>query len=200
MLAIKESRDHLLPWMPWAKDDQHLDNEEMKQMLISMFSEQFHSGLDYPYGIFLRPPQLTDGQQQHQEVFVGSTGLHPRIEPKNEAMEIGYWMHVDHLNRGLCTEAVRALVCVGFDHLRLKTLEIHSERNNQLSQRIPKRLGFQPSAHPSEHDVIVWTLHREDYIKMLEHHHDQSQNDNQWNNTLATLEIFDDDGTRVYPC
>eukprot|EP01132_Coremiostelium_polycephalum_P008528 gene8528-10483_t len=103
--SIRVSLDHLSPWMPWTTTHQQQNdpNEDEfiknKIELLTFFSEQFELGHDYTYAIF----------DKNELELIGSSGLHPRIEPKDEAMEIGYWINVNHVNKGIATEVVKVL-------------------------------------------------------------------------------------------
>jgi RimJ/RimL family protein N-acetyltransferase len=61
------------------------------------------------------------------------------VEPR---LEIGYWVHADHLRRGIATEAARALTEVAFGVDGIERVEIHHDRANVRSRAVPARLGF----------------------------------------------------------
>jgi RimJ/RimL family protein N-acetyltransferase len=156
--AITGSLDHLRPWIPWARQEP----KELEWMVgfIRMFRGQFDLGQDAVYGIF----DKTETEQ------IGGTGLHNRIG--KDAREIGYWINVKHIHNGYATEAVRALIKVGFRIEGLSRLEIRCDPDNVFSRRIPQRLGFRHEmtlrtnstdgdATPS--DLMIWALSRRDY-------------------------------------
>ena len=93
--AAAESKDHLLPFMPWATEEPQ--SVEQKVELTRRFRSRFDSGEDYVYGIFNRD----------ESRVLGGTGLHTRI--KGNALEVGYWLHKDFINQGLITESTAAL-------------------------------------------------------------------------------------------
>jgi RimJ/RimL family protein N-acetyltransferase len=66
--------------------------------------------------------------------------LHTRLG-ENE-LEIGYWIHKDHINQGLVTESTAALVKVAFEIIHVHRLEIHCDPQNFASAAIPRKLGF----------------------------------------------------------
>src|ERR1700750_2775354 len=98
--AIDESLEHLRAWMPWAHDEP----TELPDMVerLQGFRADFDRGDQYVYGIVDR-----DGE------VAGGAGLHRRVG--DDALEIGYWIHVTRVRRGLATEAVSALTRVAFD-------------------------------------------------------------------------------------
>lgn len=158
--AICASVDHLMPWLPWAR----LEPSSLESVVerVRRFRGKFDLGQDYVFGIFDR----ADGR------LLGSTGLHTRLG--GNAREIGYWTDVRHANKGYMTEAVRALVKVGFDIEGLDRIEIHCDPDNEKSRRIPERLGFVHeatlksrfiNAHGQIRDQMTWTMFREGYEK-----------------------------------
>jgi RimJ/RimL family protein N-acetyltransferase len=99
------------------------------------------------------------------EVF-GEVGLMPRIGPGD--LEIGYWVHVDHIGRGLATEATHALTLAGLALPQVGRIEIHCDPANVPSAAVPRRLGYHliraPELGPSDPeshghgDVLVFAL------------------------------------------
>jgi RimJ/RimL family protein N-acetyltransferase len=158
--SITESVDHLMPWIPWAKDEP--EDLEAKIRKVRLFRGRFDLGLDYVFGIFDR-----SGEQ-----LLGGTGLHTRLG--GNAREIGYWINARQANKGYTTEAVRALIKVGFDIEKLDRLEIHCDPENHKSRRIPERLGFRHEATLKDRfvdaldrlrDKMIWTMFKEEYEK-----------------------------------
>ncbi|MBI3258385.1 MAG: GNAT family N-acetyltransferase, partial [Ignavibacteriae bacterium] len=126
--AISVSIDHLLPWMPWAKDETTSLDDKIN--LIRMFRGKYDLGTDYVLGIF----------NKEENELLGGCGLHDRIG--KDGREIGYWINANHINKGYCTEMVRALTKVGFEIENLKRIEIHCAPENIPSQSIPRKLGY----------------------------------------------------------
>jgi RimJ/RimL family protein N-acetyltransferase len=92
--AIDASLDHLRPWMPWAH--QEPTDIEAKVALLHRFRGDFDLGKDFVYGVFSRD----------EKQALGGTGLHLRLG--EGAREIGYWIHQEHVGRGLATELATA--------------------------------------------------------------------------------------------
>lgn len=156
--AVTNSLEHLRPWVPWAR--QEPKDLEWVEGFIRMFRGQFDLGQDAVYGIF----------DKQETELLGGTGLHNRIG--KSAREIGYWINVQHIQHGYATEAVSALIRVGFEIERLSRLEIRCAPENTPSRRIPPRLGFRHEmtlrAHATDingqpADTMVWSLTRSDY-------------------------------------
>lgn len=157
--AIDESIEHLRPWMPWAVHEPETLDAKIARM--RNFRGQFDMGLDYLFGIF----------DKTETILIGSTGLHTRVG--EGAREIGYWIHVDHINKGYATEASAALTKVGFEIEDLQRIQIHTMPENVRSQNVPKKLGFQlqPDLHPTtdsegqKREVVLWVMDKAAYEK-----------------------------------
>ena len=156
--AITGSLDHLRPWVPWARQEPR--EQEWMESFIRMCRGQFDLGQDAVYGIFDR----------HSRELIGGTGLHNRIG--KDAREIGYWIGAHHTHHGYATEAVCALIGVGFRIERLSRIEIRCNPDNMPSRRIPYRLGFRhemtlkgnaTDAKGRPADTMVWCMTRSEY-------------------------------------
>jgi ribosomal-protein-serine acetyltransferase len=149
--AVNESLEHLHEWMPWAAGDTDVAHYEE---FITERRTQWFEGGDATYGVLAG------------DVVVGGTGLHRRRGPG--ALEIGYWIHVDHLRRGYATELSSALTDAAFRVEGITRVEILHDRANVRSRAIPERLGFrlvdeQPSERKTSGDEGVdctWTVER----------------------------------------
>jgi RimJ/RimL family protein N-acetyltransferase len=158
--SVDESLAHLRPWMPWAKNEP--EPVDQKRERLRTFRGQFDLGLDYTFGIFCKD----------ERSLIGSTGLHTRVD--DQAREIGYWIHAQHLRQGYATEAVQALIKVGFEIEELDRIEIRCAPDNIASQGIPRKLGFLHEGtlknrtidgRGNLRDVMIWTLFQADYRK-----------------------------------
>lgn len=141
MKAVAESLDHLRPWMPWAADEP-LSRDRRLELIDEWFAA-WDSGGDVIYGIFLRavPGSKVEG------AVVGGTGMHRRVGPGG--LEIGYWIHVDHLRRGYAIEAAWAMTDAAFGDPNIDRVEIHHDEANRVSARVPFRLGYvDRGSHP----------------------------------------------------
>jgi RimJ/RimL family protein N-acetyltransferase len=120
--AIRESLDHLRPWMPWAAAEPRTDEE--RRAWIREGAE----GDDEVLGMWLG------------DEVVGGCGLHRRIG--DDALEIGYWVHARFVRRGIATEAVRQLVAMAFARPEIERVEIHHHPDNVLSGKVAAAAGF----------------------------------------------------------
>jgi ribosomal-protein-serine acetyltransferase len=150
--AVQASLDELRPWMPWAAAEPRTVSERLE--LIREWARERESGGDESFGIFL------DGD------VVGACGMHRRIG--EGGLEIGYWVHSDRTGRGIATEAARRVCEIAFQDPAIDRVEIHHDRANPRSGRIPAKLGFErvgesrraPEAPGEDGVEIVWRLSR----------------------------------------
>jgi RimJ/RimL family protein N-acetyltransferase len=148
--AIDASLEHLRPWMPWAEHEpQEL---QAKVERLRRLRGEFDLGQDFGYGIFDRA----------ETQLLGATGLHPRVGP--DAREIGYWIHKDHINKGLATEAVAALTSVAFLVDGVARVEVHCDPQNARSLAVPRKLGFVHEATLRQRKVAAGGLLRDTMI------------------------------------
>jgi len=155
--ATAASKEHLLPFMPWAVDEPQ--TVEQKVELTRRFRGLFDRGEDFIYGIF----------DQNELRALGGTGLHTR--PTDNALEIGYWLHKDFVNQGFITETTAALTKVAFELYHVERMEIHCAIENLASAAVPRKLGYVHEAtrrrlafaHGEKSDRMIWTLFADEY-------------------------------------
>jgi RimJ/RimL family protein N-acetyltransferase len=76
------------------------------------------------------------------ERVVGGTGLN--LRGAENTVEIGYWVHVDYIGKGIATQVSRALTESAFALWEeIDTVEIHHDEANIASGKVPQHLGFQ---------------------------------------------------------
>ena len=151
--AISLSLEHLREWMPWAASEP--STLEEKIALLRRWRAAFDQDEDYVFGIF---------SPDEREVWGGS-GLHKRIGAN--ALEIGYWIRADLINKGLATESSAALTKVAFAVNMVDRVEIHCDPANVRSASVPRKLGFVQEAllrrrgagtDGAPVDAMIWTI------------------------------------------
>ena len=151
--AISRSLEHLQEWMPWAASEP--SSLEDKIALLRRWRAAFDHDDDYVFGIF---------SPDEKEVWGGS-GLHKRIGAN--ALEIGYWIRADRINKGLATESSAALTKVAFAVNKVDRVEIHCDPTNVRSASVPRKLGFVQEAllrrrgagtDGAPVDTMIWTV------------------------------------------
>ncbi|MET0341273.1 MAG: GNAT family N-acetyltransferase [Polyangiales bacterium] len=156
--AVAESLAHLRPWMTWAAHEPLPHAQRLEWLRTSR--GHFDLGSDYTYGIF---------DPAERELW-GSAGL--KLGASVDERELGYWVHVAHIGKGLATEVALALTRVGFDVEDLDCIEVRCDPENHRSARVARKLGcaapvLDPLSLPmpdgSKRDTHVYTLSRVEY-------------------------------------
>ncbi|MCU1371496.1 MAG: N-acetyltransferase [Ilumatobacteraceae bacterium] len=150
--------EHLRPYMPWIEHEPL--TIEARRALQRGWDEVWSAGGDVMLGVF------EDG------VPVGSSGLHRRIG--EGGLEIGYWVHVDHLGKGIARRASSGLTSLAFTVPGIDRVEIHHDLTNVRSRRIPEQLGFHligrskeprtPQAPADTGVDLVWRMTRHAWL------------------------------------
>ncbi|MBI3959769.1 MAG: GNAT family N-acetyltransferase [Chloroflexi bacterium] len=156
--AVEASLDHLQGWMPWAAGEPKSLDERVA--LLRSFRAAFDKDEEYIYGIFNRD----------ESAVIGGTGLHRRDD--GNCLEIGYWIHVDYINRGLATEISGALTKAAFANHGVDWVEIRCDPNNVRSASVPRKLGYTHEAtlrkrrttpQGKVEGTMIWSLFAEEF-------------------------------------
>jgi RimJ/RimL family protein N-acetyltransferase len=150
--AVNESLEHLRPWMAWAQAPASV---ESMADFVARADDNWARGAEFQYLI-----RNTSG------VVVGGCGLHARRGPG--VLEIGYWVHVDHLREGIATKAAAELTRAAFALRPVTRVEISCDATNARSAAVPRKLGYRlvSPESGSDHDAnatpptIVWAIDR----------------------------------------
>jgi RimJ/RimL family protein N-acetyltransferase len=112
--------------MPWVEGEPLPRSERLA--LLERWERDWSEGSDVVMAVLL------DGE------VVGGTGLHRRRGP--HGLEIGYWVDRTHLGQGIARETASMLTTVALALEEISFVEIHHDRANIRSARIPERLGY----------------------------------------------------------
>lgn len=127
--AKAETYEMLALWMPWAKPDASLEDDE--------------AVVRDAYAKFIRrEDMMLIGFSRLNGEFVVATGLH-RFDWSIRRFEIGYWTRARYQNQGYVTEAANALTRYAFGALKANAVDIQHAEGNEISARVPKKLGFE---------------------------------------------------------
>jgi RimJ/RimL family protein N-acetyltransferase len=154
--SVEASRDHLLPWMPWAAGDAN-DPSTAEYLRSAVTEFGCDHGADYAM-IF-----------NEEGSFVGSCGLMPRVG--QGALEIGYWVDARYLRRGIATQAAELLTTAAFGDPEVERVEIHVEESNDASNAVPRRLGYRldrteprnASDPEQSRKMLIWLVSRAEW-------------------------------------
>ncbi len=162
--AVNESREHILPWMPWG--DQHGTPAD-SEALVRKWQAKWILREDLALGVWDRETGR----------YLGGSGLH-RINWEVPSFEIGYWLRHTAVGNGYMTEAAWRLCRFAFDDLAANRVFIRCGASNHRSAAIPRRLGFVPEGTIRNdqrdttgvlHDTLVFGMTPQDYAAALPH-------------------------------
>lgn len=159
--AVTESREHLLPWMPWVDSHQSPDD-----------SEAYARGAMAKW--ILRDEMPLSIWERQTGRYLGGTGFH-RIKWSIPSCHIGYWIRASAEGNGYVTETVKLLCKLAFETLDAKRVEIRCDTTNARSAAVPRRLGFVNEATLRNDslntagaltDTFIFALTPEDYDRV----------------------------------
>jgi RimJ/RimL family protein N-acetyltransferase len=126
--SVRESLEHLRPWMPWA--DEEATRETFQRQRLRGARHKAAIGEEWQYGLF----------PSDESSVLGTFGLIARKWPAT--IEIGYWVHVDWIGRGYAKRASRALTNAALALDGITTVYIRCDEANARSAAVPRGLGF----------------------------------------------------------
>jgi ribosomal-protein-serine acetyltransferase len=126
--AMIESREELLPWMPWAKD---IPTVQASEARIRRAAAQWMAREDLLLHVYLKGT----------DTFVAGSGLH-RLNWETGKFEIGYWVRTKFSGQGYVAEAVNGIADFAFAHLKANRVEIRCDAQNERSVAVARRCGF----------------------------------------------------------
>jgi len=145
--VMAANRTFLSRWMVWALDEP--SPPVVARDRFTMFAERFAAGQEWLYAIESRDG-ASDLGDVPQPKLLGGIGAHPRDGSERtewsadrgvpETVEVGYWLREEATGRGICTEAVTALIAA-LRTLGVARIEIRTHPENRPSRAIPRRLG-----------------------------------------------------------
>ncbi|MFP7731821.1 GNAT family N-acetyltransferase [Priestia aryabhattai] len=123
-------------------------------MLIDIFAENYRNKKGMRWGI----ERLDTGE------LIGTVGFN-LWNKKHKRAEIGYELHPQHWRHGYASEAASAVMAYGFNNLQLIRIGAVVFLENQASQHVLEKLGFQKEGvlknymyqNGKAHDTFVYS-------------------------------------------
>jgi [ribosomal protein S5]-alanine N-acetyltransferase len=107
-----------------------------------------------------------------ERIIIGGIGIH-NIDKTQDTATIGYWLGEKYWRQGYGSEALRAILDLAFNKLKLRRLEAEIYKNNPSSGKLLKKYGFKKEGIKRKkvkalstgmiHDAIIYALLREEY-------------------------------------
>jgi len=158
--------------MSWTADEPL--SPAARVALLESFQRNWEAGVAVVYGAFAVDGGDGAGGPVVDGAVVGGCGFNGGAEAS--VLELGYWVHVDHLRRGYASEMATALTDAAFAQAGIDRVEIHHDRANTRSGAVPARLGFTFEGErpdevmaPGEDGIDCrWTMLRSDWLSRRE--------------------------------
>jgi ribosomal-protein-alanine N-acetyltransferase len=133
---------------------------EQARRLIEDMAEAVHCGTGIQWAITLR----------NDERLIGKCGYN-EWRKRHRRGDISYIVAREHWGKGIVSEALRAVLDYGFDHVNLHSVEAGVTPGNDASTRMLERLGFRLEGHLRESfwaddmfvDSLIYSLLRMDW-------------------------------------
>ncbi len=106
--------------------------------------------------------------------LIGSAGIW-RIIKKHLRGEIGYDLKITHWNKGIMTEALRAVTEFGFNKMNLHSLEANIDPDNEASRKLLGKTGFSKEGYFRESYFQEGKFTDSEIYSMLNAGHKQSK-------------------------
>lgn len=108
---------------------------------------------------------------EHEGVAIGDVALW-LTDDEHRQGEIGWVLDPAHGGRGLATEAVRAVLTLGFEHYTLHRVTAQMDARNSASAALARRVGFRLEAHHVQDwfskgewtDTLIYALLASEYV------------------------------------
>lgn len=122
-----KNRAYLKEWLPWLDEIKVAEDTAKKFIQPSLDKVTLGKGADF--GIY------------YKGGLVGAIGFHD-LDNRNKKTTIGYWIDQSNQGNGIITRAVKSLIEIAFNNLKLNRIQINCAVGNNKSCAIPERLGF----------------------------------------------------------
>ena len=126
--VVDQSRWHLERWLPWVPFNSSL---EASQRYAEACAADWESGRAVRFGI----------RDRTSQALFGVVGLDSCLH-LHRSCELGYWLRLDAIGRGVMTEAAKACVNFALERLTVHRIRCAAATDNYSSLRVIARLGF----------------------------------------------------------
>ena len=136
--------------------------KEAKKSITQIFFPRIKAGLPIGYAII----------DLETSKMIGTIDFHSKIKGEHGA-EIGFALNRHFWNQGIMTEALSAMLHIGFNHLGYEFIRIRHLKQNQASKKVIEKNGFkyikiEPYIVDKEtviikDELLTYELYKEDY-------------------------------------
>ena len=120
-------RPEVTRYLLWAPHD----SLEYTRTYLKQVERCYRQGTFHDFGVILKEDNR----------FIGTCGF-ARIDEANATAEAGYVLNPDHWGKGLATEALRAVIALGFEKRGFNRIEARYMVDNHASRRVMEKSGM----------------------------------------------------------
>lgn len=91
--------------------------------------------------------------EKRRNTIIGNIEL--RINRKHNRAEVGYWIGKEYRNNGYCEEALRKVIEIGFEVIKLNRIEAFSFSDNQTSNQLLEKVGFSLEGELRQESLMI---------------------------------------------
>jgi len=141
-----------------------LGSIEQAKQFVKLFAKNYSEKRGIRWGI----------QIKEKEGIIGTIGFNA-WSPKHKRAEIGYEIHPKHWRKGYALEAITRVISYGFENLNLNRIGAVVFLENEASNQLLTKLGFQKEGILKEYmyqddvpyDTYVYSLLKSSFNKPL---------------------------------
>jgi RimJ/RimL family protein N-acetyltransferase len=130
--------------------------------LIAAMDAAYHDEAEIRWGITLK---------DNRAAVIGMCGFN-YWNRRDARASLGYDIARAHWGQGIMTEALRAVIQFGFEHMELNRIEADADVRNAASARVLSKLGFRREGIQREqffdggafHDLVLFSLLHREYL------------------------------------
>lgn len=150
---INDSRNELMPWLPWVLKIKSIadERETLKRNAQSLDTV---SSLNLVIW--------------YKNEIVGSISL-KNWDKNNKKIEIGYWLGTEFTGKGIIHRSLKGVCDLAFNKFEVHKIKIYVASDNHASNQIPKNAGFYLDAKLRDHALLFGRFHDENLWSLLKH-------------------------------
>lgn len=163
---LRSNHAHLKPWNPLPRpgEDPSSITEVSNQILRQR--REWKSGRSFTFML---------SAKSDPSRFIGKIALSGIMRGAMHGAYLGYWMDAEHQGKGLCTEAIGAVLDFAFGPAELHRVQAAIMPRNARSLRVIEKLGFRREGFAERYlniagrweDHILFARTREEHVSPL---------------------------------
>ncbi len=153
---IDESRNELVPWLPWVLKVTSIEDER-KSLVRNLQNLDASNSVNFVIW--------------YKNLIAGSVSLKSRGS-NNKKIELGYWLGSEFTGKGIMLQVIRELCTLAFTKFSVHKIEIHAATDNFASNKVAENSGFHLETTQRDSALLFDKFHDENTWSLLQ---------NEWN-------------------